>query len=164
MAAGPAGNTRLSRPLLRSRRSRQVHRRELRDPRAGRARQPRVLRPVRGRPAHQDHLQLQSRGESSRGAVREHGRARRQSRPRSSHLLHRRPRRAGAATSRNFRAARRWLRQRGNARGGLQELSSKSRRKRQKEFLDEARAASPFTNYLTDYTPSLNLSAIHRGC
>jgi hypothetical protein len=42
-------------------------------------------------------------------------------------------------------------------------LSSKSRRKRQKEFLNEALAASPFTNYLTDYTPSLNLSAIHRG-
>ncbi|HEU4889220.1 MAG TPA: peptidase M4 [Thermoanaerobaculia bacterium] len=43
-------------------------------------------------------------------------------------------------------------------------LSSKSRRKRQKEFLETTLAASPFTNYLTDYTPSLSLSAIHRGC
>ena len=43
-------------------------------------------------------------------------------------------------------------------------LSSKSRRQRQKDFLDTALAASPFTNYLTDAEPpSMHLSAIHRG-
>ncbi|HEX7151611.1 MAG TPA: hypothetical protein VF618_09005 [Thermoanaerobaculia bacterium] len=44
-------------------------------------------------------------------------------------------------------------------------LTSKSRRKRQKSFVETALAASPFTNYLTDVTPpALHLSAIHRGC
>jgi len=44
-------------------------------------------------------------------------------------------------------------------------LSSKTRRDRQKDFVDTARKASPFTNYLTgdDVLPAASFSATHRG-